>query len=340
MMSPDKKKFPGGRAARWLVAAAFLAAVVFSGLLTGLLNKAGLIFLLLGAVAAILTGFSRREIFDAFRHAAGRSAPPTDLERSAYFWEAAARDFWIVGVLGSVLNFILVMGQGSESIAVTSARMIGSLLVTLYGLALAVVCLIPAVKLSVKAGRRAFDSGPRPVEKQSILFERTTGYVLFAAVLGLTVYSLMKGSPQNGPLPASSVLFHGPAALVIVGGTIAISLFLGPGIGAKALTFGFGMTGLFALLLGLIQALFGFVHTEVKEIAYAVSFIISGSMYVLLGLVLIAAPLEDRELMDGRRARPSRLSRTFWRMVPLVVFLFLILMFLMVVTPMPAKKLG
>ena len=68
------------------------------------------------------------------------------------------------------------------------------------------------------------------------------------------------------------------------------------------------------------------------------AFIISASLFALLGLVVIAAPLEDREVMEGRRERPGPLSRMFWIVFPLLTFIFLLLTFIMVITPM--KKQG
>ncbi len=165
-----------------------------------------------------------------------------------------------------------------------------------------------------------------------------TGYVLFAAVLGLTVFFLLRGYPQGGPMPVAKVMLHGPAILVVFGGAIALALFMGAGAGARALTLGFAMTGLIGLLMGLIQALFGFVHTNIQEIAAALAFIISASLFALLGLVVVAAPLEDREVMEGRRERPGPLSRMFWIVFPLLSFIFLLLTFIMVITPM--KKPG
>ena len=327
-----------GSVIRWIVAAVFIAAVAFSGLLTGMANKAGLLFLLLGTAASVLMGFSRREIAAAFRHAAGRPGPPEDMKRAAYFWEAAARNAWILGVLGSILNFVAILGGGSGGIADITSRMSQSFLVTLYGLVLAVILLVPSIKLSLPAGKAGTAAKAKPAPGQSLLFERTTGYVLFLVILGLMFFFLVRGVPQDGPMPAVKIMFHGPAALVIFGGAIALALFLGAGAGAKALTFGFGMTGFIALLIGLIQTMFGFVHGEVKEIAAALAFILSASLYALLGMVLVAGPLEDRELMDGRRERPGRLSRMFWRVFPLLTLLFLILTLILVITPM--KKPG
>ncbi len=325
---------------RWLVAAAFIFAVVVSGLFSGLTNKAGLFYLVFGSVAVAFMGFSRREIGAAFRHAAGSAGPPEDLKRAAYFWEAAARNAWILGVLGSALNFTVVLGGDSGGIADASSRMIQSFVVTLYGLVLAVVCLVPAMKLAGQTEMPRLQekpsaaglSGPGPVVP--MIFERVTGYTLFAAVLGLTVFFLTKGQPPGGPIPLATVILHGPAILVVVGGAIALALFMGAGAGARALTLGFAMTGLVALFMGLIQAMFGFAHTNIQEISAALAFIIAACFFALLGLVAVAAPLEDREVMAGRRDRPGPLSRMFWVVFPLLTFFFLLLTLIMVITPM------
>jgi hypothetical protein len=153
-------------------------------------------------------------------------------------------------------------------------------------------------------------------------------------VLALTVIFIVEGQPQAGPLPMGKLLLHGPAVLVVLGGAIALALFIGAGAGARALTLGFAVTGLIALLTGLIQALFGFVHTSIAEISAAVAFIVSASTLTLFGLVAVAAPLEDREVMEGRREGPGPLSRFFWVLLPLLTFVFLVLTFVMVVTPM------
>jgi flagellar motor component MotA len=135
---------------RWFVAAAFVLAIIASGLFSGLMNRAGLLFLVFGSVAAAFMGFSRHEIGSAFRHTSGLSGPAADLGRSAHFWEAAARNAWILGVLGSAINFAITVGSESGGIADVSNRMIQSFVVTLYGLVLAVLCLIPAMKIAGK----------------------------------------------------------------------------------------------------------------------------------------------------------------------------------------------
>jgi len=324
-----------GRAVlRWLFAAAFVVAAVASGLFSGLRHEAGLFYLVAGSVAAALMGFTVREIGTALGQAAGKPGRREETARSAYFWEAAARNAWILGVLGSTLNFTLALSSESGGIADTGNRMIQSLLVTLYGLVLAVLCLVPAMKLAGRVPTALSSDGIERRPARSALLGRLTGYVLFAAVLGSTLAFLVGGYPPSGPLPVAKVLLHGPAILVVFGGAIAVVLFMGAGSGARALTLGFGMTGLVGLLMGLIQALFGFVHTSVAEIAAAVAFIISSASFSLIGLGVVAAPLEDREVMEGRRAGVRTPSRMFWILLPLLSFIFLILTFIMVVTPM------
>jgi hypothetical protein len=324
-----------GRAViRWLFAAAFVFAVVFSGYFSGLTNRAGLFYLVFGSIAVAFMGFSHREIGTAFRTAAGRPGPPEDLKRGAYFWEAAARNAWILGVLGTAMNFTIALGSESGGIEEILNRVIQSFVVTLYGLVLAAVCLVPAMKLAGRAERAEAAEGPRAGLIRPVLFERVTGYVLFAAVLGLTIVSLVRGYPQTGPLPITKVMLHGPAFLVVFGGAIALALFMGEGARARGLTLGFTMTGLISLLMGLLQALSGFVHKSQPELAAALAFIISASAFTLLGLVVIAAPLEDRAVMDGRCERPGPLSRMVWAVFPLLVFVFLLLTLIMVVTPM------
>jgi hypothetical protein len=348
MTNIDSKSTKGRAVIRWLFAAAFIFTVAVSGLFSGLMNEAGLLYLVFGSVAAALMGFTGPEIATAFKQAAGAAGSGESLKKSAHFWEAAGRNAWIMGVLGSTLNFTITLGGESAGIGDVASRMIQSLVVILYGLVLAVVCLVPAMKLAGQAGearlpeeegRAAAGAGPSARSGVgSVTSSRILGYVLFAAVLGLTIVFMIGGEPRGGPLPLSRILLHWPAILVVLGGAIALALFTGAGAGARALTLGFAVTGLVSLLMGLIQALFGFVHANIAEIASAVAFIITASSFTLLGLVAVAAPLEDREIMEGRKETPGSLSRLSWVLFPLLTFIFLVITFIMVVTPM--KKPG
>ena len=347
MIEIDRNPARGKAVMRWFFVAVFVIAVFASGIFSGLMHRAGLFYILFGSVAAALMGFTGREIATAFRQAAGQSGGEESLARSAHFWEAAARNAWILGGLGSALNFTIALGRESGGIAEIGNRMIQSFIVILYGLVLAVVCLVPAMKLSGKAEKARLRGeaeaapgagGPARPAVRGLTPDQIIGYVLFAAVLAVTVIFLVRGQPQVGPLPIGKLLLHWPSCLVVIGGTIALALFIGPGAGARAWTLGFALTGLIGLLMGLIQALFGFVHTSIAEISSAVAFIISASSLTLLGLVVVAGPLEDREIMEGRSQRAGSPSRLFWAAFPLLTFIFLVLTFIMVVTPM--KKPG
>jgi hypothetical protein len=337
MSGNAKNKGPAGAILRWTAAAVIAAAALFSGAFSGLMHRAGLFYLALGSVALALMGFTGREIGSAFRAAAGRPMPEPESRRAAVFWESAARNAWLLGVLGSILNFTIVLGIQSADIKSHGLGMVRSLIPSLYGLALAVVLLIPALKIMSARedgnppGPEAASQGRGPSDRAA-LPGRVLGYVLFAIVLVSTLYSLMQGHPQNGVLPLGKVLLLAPALLVIAGGTLILALFAGAG--ARGLTLGFATTGFISLLMGFIQALFGFMNRDIGSIVSAMAFIISAASYALLGLVAVAAPLEDREVMGGRGKGHGALSRMAWIVFPLLVFVFLVVMFLMVITPM------
>lgn len=340
MTADQQQTSAGATLARGLCAAAFIAAIVWSGLYAGLWHDAGLYYLLCGSVAAALMGFSWREIAGAFRLAADRPGSPGELIRAAYFWEAAARNAWILGVLGSALNFTIALGFTGGGLQDISSRMIRAYVVGLYGMVLAVLCITAAVKIQGRLASFASTDPSDPLERQAVVSEtvpaytRTLGYVLFALVLATAGYSLVRGESQGGPLTLDKVLLHWPAILVVVGGTAALAIFMGAGAGARALTLGFALTGLISLLMGFIQALFGFVHQNIREISAALVFVVSASSFALLGMLVAGAPLEDREVMEGRRGQPGSLSRLLWVVFPLLAYLFLILAFIIVITPM------
>lgn len=303
------------------------------------MNTIGLLFLIFGGAAAALMGFQPREIGLSIRLAGGRPGTDGERRRSAYFWEAAARNAWMLGALGSALNFTVALGSDSGGIGDLAGRMIRSLIIMLYGLVLAVICLVPAMKLGEGKGvgrpadtRTANTPAIRPGLAGSA--GRVAGYVLMAAALAVTIVVLPAGPPPSGPLSVGKILLHGPAILVVIGGAVILAFFMGRGVGARAWTLGFAMTGAIALLMGLIQALFGFAHTNISEIASAIAFIITAVAFSLLGLTAVAAPFEDREVMAGRRDKAGPISRALWVVFPLLTFIALVLTFIMVVTPM------
>jgi hypothetical protein len=121
--------------------------------------------------------------------------------------------------------------------------------------------------------------------------------------------------------------------LVILGGTIALVLFVGSSAKGRTYTLGFAVTGLIGSLMGIIQVLLGFSSRRIGDIALAVAFILSSCFFALLGMMLVGAPLEDRSIKDLKEARYSTLSRAAWYVFPLVTLILLVITFVLVITP-------
>jgi len=68
------------------------------------MDTRGLVFVMIGEIALLLIGFSVAEIAGALAHAAGREGSREALLRSASFWEAAARNAWLLGVQAAILG--------------------------------------------------------------------------------------------------------------------------------------------------------------------------------------------------------------------------------------------
>ncbi len=298
------------------------------------MNMIGLFFLIFGSAAVALMGFRAPEIGQALRLASGRQGSDEDRRRAANFCEAAARNAWKIGALGSTHNFTIVLClSGERGQAEISVGMIRSLVTMLYGLVLAALCLVPAMKLAEGPDVEVPDAVSGRADKAAAGRSRIVGYPLFVATLVATVVLLLAGRKNPGPVPFSTFLLHGPAVLVVIGGAVVLAFFMGRGVGARAWTLGFAMTGAMALLTGLIQALTGFAHKNIAEIASAVGFVITAIVFALLGLTVVAAPLEDREVMAGRRDKAGPISRALWIIFPVLAFVSLVLTFIMVITP-------
>jgi len=75
----------------------------------------------------------------------------------------------------------------------------------------------------------------------------------------------------------------------------------------------------------------------IDEIAAAVTFIISSCFVSWLGMMLVGAPLEDRMVKAGKINKHSPSNRLAWYIYPLVILIFLIMTFVVVVTPIVKK---
>jgi hypothetical protein len=323
------------------------AALSFSGKFVMFSRGYGLVFLLLGGAALALMSYSGREIGVAFKLAAGVRGKLSELETSVLFWQSSARNFWMLGVFASTINFVLALtsaGASSQAgIAGIASLMAVSLISSVYGLILAVICLVPAWKLRetirVQPPKDAAETKDEPGQKAAALrtFETLFGYLLF---LVLTAWATLEPSGSAAaPLKSWEWIVNLPALLVVLGGTMAMVLFVGEVSAGPAFTLGFALTGLAGSLMGLIQALLGFSSRNIQDVASALSFIISSCFFGLLGMMIIGAPLEARAANAGKlETRKSALSQVASYVFPLITLVFLVIAFAIVLTPM--KKQG
>ena len=302
----------------------------------------GILFVLVGGAALVMISFPGAEIWRTFRHAAGGSGSDAELRLSAHFWEAAGRGFWILGGLRSVLSLIIgfVDMRTMESVGVAALipMLIRPLLSTFYGGLLAVICFVPCWKLMGKLQGRlpAPDSESREMPASPVhpgwRFGSVFGYVLFLSVLIATSYALSNLS-ELWPI------FRSPFLLVL-GGTLLLIVFMNGNNTRLTASAAFAGMGLIGSLMGFIQMLHGMTDPSPQGIglvAGALAFVLFSCLIAFLGMALIGAPMEDRAIRLGRVGAPSAFSRVSWYVFPLLSLIFLVLVFNMIIMPLPAS---
>lgn len=322
-----------------LVLAACVYTAVISPKSIFLVSGPGLVFVLVAGFAMALMSFSGAEISEAFKHAAGASGDTLGLQKSAYFWEAMARNFWMVGVLGSLVTFIIGLGSSAGGIQGISTRMTNSYLSTIYGMILAVICAAPALKLSGKLDAPMSSKGGELDQPSRYPMDKTFGithvfgYALFILCMGWVMFSAFSNLTADSPLNPASVFLYWPSLLIVAGGTVLFILFIGSDALGRSLTLSFALTGLIGTLVGYYMLLQGFLSHQIANVAAGMTFIISACFFALLGMVLLGAPLGDRLLKGAQSNRQGSLNRIAWFIFPLISLLFLTLTFIMVITP-------
>jgi hypothetical protein len=316
------------------------AAAILSGKSANFIDPYGLVFVLAGGVAMALISFPGSAIRSAFAHAAGRLGSGDEIRRSALFWESVARSVWMLGILRSILSLVVALADQAGGLTLIGTAMARSLLAAFYGTLLAVVCCVPYWKLTGRLQNQSASlsetTGPKQTsgESPSRRFGAAIGYALFLAIM---VSTLLRPSLVE-MWSALQWIVYWPAFLVVVGGTLALVLFVGQASATPTISMGFALTGLIGSLIGFVQALFGFASYRIEDVAAAVTFVLSSCFAALLGMLLVGAPLEDRAVRMGRISRPSVFSRVAWYVFPLVALIFLVLMFVMIVTPITIPK--
>lgn len=159
------------------------------------------------------------------------------------------------------------------------------------------------------------------------------GYVLFLSVLVAT-------NRVELNLPGLLPVFR-PPLLVVLGGTLVLILFKGRSNTRLTHSTAFACMGLIGSLMGFIQMLHGMTNPSpqgVAQVAGAVAFILFSCFIALLGMALIGAPSEDRAIRIGRVGAPSAFSRVSWYVFPLLSLVFLVLVFINIIAPLPGPR--
>lgn len=333
-MTPRVHKKLSWHIGRALLTALLLAGIILSGRFAHFWDAAGFAFVFGGGLALFFMGFSLSQIGAAARYASGRPLREGDVSILPYLWEALGRNFWIVGVLGSIANFVLTLARTSEGIQQVAFLLTASFRPAFYGMFLAVVCAVPALK-SREDLIRLEENPPRSVsvsKRRPWTFANLAGYVLLIAILGWTiVLPAARGFLQEQRL--LSFFFDPSALLVVAGGAVIMLIYLGRASLGASLTSGLAVIGLLGSLMGLMQTLFAFTKKSISDVASALAFVISSCFLALLGIILAGLPLADHEARAAGRPRGLSFNRLAWYLFPLLALLFLVLTFIAVVTP-------
>ncbi|MEJ2246454.1 MAG: MotA/TolQ/ExbB proton channel family protein [Acidobacteriota bacterium] len=315
------------------------AGLLQSGTPASYFDIYGFLFVLVAGLALVMISFPGAEIWRAFRQAASASGSDIDVRNSIHFWEAAGRGFWILGGLSSVLSMIIgFTGMRTVQFASMSAlipMLIRTLLSTFYGCLLAVICFVPCWKLKGILQSRQSVQNPKPDEMAVVLkhpnlrFGAVFGSVLFLFALAVTSHTLY--TIDIWPI-------FRPPFLVVLGGTLALMLFMGGNNVRLTPSAAFAGMGLIGSLAGFIQMLIGMTDPSphgIAIVAGALAFILFACFTALLGMALIGGPWEDGSFRTGRISSLSAFSRVSWYVFPLLSSIFMVLVFNMIILPLP-----
>lgn len=306
----------------WILVLAIVAlGIVKSGNPANLIDPSGFLFVLVGGIALVMISFPVGEIRSALLDAVASPGNEADLGNSAHFWEAAGRSFLIVGVVRSILHLLMFL-RSLPTLKTILPQMITMelaryLLTGLYGILLAVICFVPCWKLIGRKQDRPAPTAERkpiPIERSGRRFGAVIGYALFFSLL------IWAFPHSTGILIAIT-----PAVLVVLGGTIAIMLFMRRPNSGLTLSTAFAVMGLIGSLLGIIQMNFGLTEAfkGIGQMMGALAFFVASCLTALLGVLLLGAPLEDRVVRTEQVTAPSAFSRAAWYAFPLLILISL-----------------
>jgi TonB family protein len=324
-----------------LILALMAAAAIKSGQLPNFFDPYGFIFVLAGGIALLMVSFSGKEIRSALMHAVSAHENDAEIRISIFFWEAAGRSFWMLGGLRCILSVILafeaIKTEASAGVPAVIDALARSLLSSFYGILLAAICLVPCWKLMEKLPSKPLlpdaerDQTPSSIGRFSIRYGAVIGYVLFVLILDLTI-------PKSILWNALPSIIYWPSLLVVLGGALALMLFIGGVNSGPPLSMSFASMGLIGFLMAFIQMLLGIGSSKIGSVVSALVFVLSSCFAALLGMILVAAPLEDRAVRTGRVAAPSAFSRAAWYGFPLLTLILTPLVIIIITTPLPRNR--
>jgi MFS family permease len=297
-----------------------IAAALASGEFTGLLDGAGMAFVLLGCLGMMLMSFSFPEIGRAFKHAVAdisdTESEKQELRVSAYFWESAARSLLIMGAMGAVIGFVINMHfhRGGMRQFFEGTRI--SFLTIVYGIIPAALCVVAALVIKKKMEDHKQQDTPAKKE-QGLRIETFIGYVLFIAVMIWAVS------------PGFALFFHWPSLLVTVGWALVLIVLLGNAAAGHTVTLSFAFTGLMGTFIGLVKMFYGFSIVSIQQVSAGMTFSILSCIFAMLGMMMVGMPIEDRAFKEGINGKGTVLSRIAWYGFPILgIFLVIYSMIL------------
>jgi len=293
----------------------------------------GIVLLCAGQVSIALLGFSGAEIAAALAHAVGRPGHATALRRSIRFWQAAARNAWLLSVLAALVGLVtLICAQRGGLSAFVAGASRQALAVTV-GTALAALWLLPALRLAGAVERLTVDSGAGEPSGATAARPQIQAWLAYGLLLAALAWPLL--SPGSGPgFRPVDWLLRGPAWLVVGGGALAIALYIGTSARSGRWTVSIAVAGLVGALAGLVEASYGFSITRMEPVAGGLTLAIGSCFAALVGLAAIGLPSLDRA-PDGETEGPlGAASRIAAWAFPAVVLAILVLAVALVLVPM------
>jgi hypothetical protein len=154
---------------------------------------------------------------------------------------------------------------------------------------------------------------------------------MLAILFWNTVFRLQQNPTRN--FPPLSFFLDWPAVLVVAGGAVVATVLLAPKVWGASITFVSALMGAVAAILGFLKVLLAVSHANISNMAGSIAFIISSCFVALLIMILAGIPLSDRERCASPSLKAAPLLRLSWYVFPFLVLIFLVLAFILVVTP-------